>query len=366
MPRSPAVPSYRLHRPSGQAVVTIRTAAGERRDVYLGEYDSPESRAEYGRVIAELATGAPVAVPAATAHITVDQLLVAFHKHAEQHYKRSDGKPSAVVAEYTAAGRPLHQLYGHVPAANVGPLALKAVRQKFVEEGTCCRKTINARIGKLKRIFKWGVENELIPVTVYTALSTVAGLQAGRTTACDHEPVAPVDDDLVEAALPFLSRHIAGLVQFQRLTGARPGEAMAIRGCDIDMTGAVWLYRPAAHKSKHRGKTRTIAIGARGQELLRQFFTTDIDDYLFSPRRGRGAQHQASRGSKNTDDSFAREPPPEEEPEAPARGALQAAVILDRDRASLRPGVPPAGGTRPAEEGRGDGEAEGVVEAVEC
>jgi hypothetical protein len=67
MPRSPSVPSYRLHRPSGQAVVTIRTASGERRDVYLGAYNSPESRAEYGRIIAELATGAPVAAPATVA-----------------------------------------------------------------------------------------------------------------------------------------------------------------------------------------------------------------------------------------------------------------------------------------------------------
>ena len=55
MPRSHKVPSYRLHKPSGQAVVTIRLARGVRRDVYLGEYNSPDSRREYGRIVAELA-----------------------------------------------------------------------------------------------------------------------------------------------------------------------------------------------------------------------------------------------------------------------------------------------------------------------
>ena len=59
MPRSRPVPSYRLHKPSGQAVVTIRTTTGERRDEYLGDYNSAESRAEYDRLIAEQASGTP-------------------------------------------------------------------------------------------------------------------------------------------------------------------------------------------------------------------------------------------------------------------------------------------------------------------
>src|SRR5581483_11262456 len=54
-PRVPSVPSYRLHKPSGQAVVTIRHAGGVRRDVYLGESDSPGSCREYVRIAAELA-----------------------------------------------------------------------------------------------------------------------------------------------------------------------------------------------------------------------------------------------------------------------------------------------------------------------
>ncbi len=42
------VPSYRLHRGSGQAIVTIN-----RRDFYLGQHNAPDSRKRYNRLIAE-------------------------------------------------------------------------------------------------------------------------------------------------------------------------------------------------------------------------------------------------------------------------------------------------------------------------
>lgn len=42
------VPSYRLHRGSGQAIVTI-----SRRDFYLGRHNTPDSRRRYNRLIAE-------------------------------------------------------------------------------------------------------------------------------------------------------------------------------------------------------------------------------------------------------------------------------------------------------------------------
>jgi hypothetical protein len=51
-PRS-RVPSYRRHKPTGQAVVTLNG-----RDIYLGKFNSTVSRAEYDRLIGEwLAAG---------------------------------------------------------------------------------------------------------------------------------------------------------------------------------------------------------------------------------------------------------------------------------------------------------------------
>jgi hypothetical protein len=50
------IPSYRLHKPSGRAVVTLSG-----RDHYLGAHGSPESRREYDRLVAGwlAARGAP-------------------------------------------------------------------------------------------------------------------------------------------------------------------------------------------------------------------------------------------------------------------------------------------------------------------
>jgi hypothetical protein len=47
-------PSYRRHS-SGQACVTVRASDGRRREILLGPWESPESKAEYARVLAELA-----------------------------------------------------------------------------------------------------------------------------------------------------------------------------------------------------------------------------------------------------------------------------------------------------------------------
>ncbi|QJX00056.1 hypothetical protein [Frigoriglobus tundricola] len=117
---------------------------------------------------------------------------MAFMKYAEQHFhRRSDGTPSAQTGEFKVAGRPLHRLYSHTAAAEFGPLALKTVRSEFVKAGIC-RTIINSRIGKIKRIWKWAAANELVPVTTYTALTTVTGLQEGRTEARESEPIAPV------------------------------------------------------------------------------------------------------------------------------------------------------------------------------
>jgi integrase len=98
-------------------------------------------------------------------------------------------------------------------------------------------------------------------------------------------PVGPVEDAVVDATLPFLNRHVKGLVEYQRLTGCRPGEACRVRICDIDASCPVWLYKPPHHKNAHRGQSRTIAIGPKAQDVLREFLTTDPADYLFSPAR---------------------------------------------------------------------------------
>jgi len=281
------VPTYRLHKPSGQAVITVRNPDSTRRDVYLGEFNSPESRAEYSRIVAELAsaaampTSASAAVPSA---LTVAELLHAFWKHAQQHYRRPDGTPTSEIDNYRMAIRATRELYGHTLVRDFGPLALKAIRGKLITSGLC-RKVINVRVYRIRHIFKWGMGEQLVPPEVFTALTAVSGLQKGRTEAPDRPAVGPVSEAQVAAVLPHLRPAVGAMVRVQLLTGMRPGEICRLRPADIDTSGPVWVYHPAVHKNAHRGKGRAIAIGPKAQLILMEFAPEDPAGYYFSPRR---------------------------------------------------------------------------------
>jgi integrase len=95
------------------------------------------------------------------------------------------------------------------------------------------RNTINARINRIRRVFRWGVSVELIPASVIQALETVPGLQRGRSKARETDEIKPAPVADIEAALPFMSRPVAAMVRLQLLTGCRTEEILAMRGCDL-------------------------------------------------------------------------------------------------------------------------------------
>src|SRR5689334_22749885 len=125
-------PSYRLHKPSGQAVVTI---CG--RDFYLGSHGSPASHAEYDRLIAEWLTNGrslPVASCGAGSDLTVNEVLLRFLQWSESYY-RKDGVPTSEARMIRDALKVVRRLYGHTQARDFGPLALKTVRQAYIDSG---------------------------------------------------------------------------------------------------------------------------------------------------------------------------------------------------------------------------------------
>ena len=81
-PKNP-VPTYRLHKQSGQAIVTVNVN-GARKDMLLGVYNSAESKEEYRRVLTDLAAGRfNTSVPA---DLTVNELCARYWKHAQEYY----------------------------------------------------------------------------------------------------------------------------------------------------------------------------------------------------------------------------------------------------------------------------------------
>ncbi len=246
-PRHKKAPKYRLHKQSGQAIVTVRMPGMKPRDMTLGPYNSAESIERYKEILTSIQLGHSPTAAKSSLDSTINEIIAAFWKHAEQHYRRADGTTTSELVEYKYALQCLRKLAGTELAASFGPLKLQAVRDEMLAR-KWSRKVINARIRRLKHVFKWAVSQELVPASVYHGLATVSGLQRGRTTAKDYPKVKPVSDATVEATLPYLSRQVAGMVRVHRLLGCRPDEVCRLRMCEVDTSGDVWKYRPPQHK----------------------------------------------------------------------------------------------------------------------
>jgi integrase len=289
--RSLRIPAYRLHKPTGQAVVRI-----DGHDHYLGKHDSDLSHEKYHRLIAEwLASGArpgrTTTGSTPSVSLTVAELMLAYWEHAKLHYRSSDGTPTRELDNMRDALRPLRRLYGSTDALSFGPKALKSIQADLVASGLS-RGVVNARIDRIRRVFKWGVAAELLPAGSLQSLQAVAGLQRGRTLAKEAPGIRPVPIEHVEAALPFMPKPVAAMVRFQLYTGCRPGEVTILRGSDIRPGDSNVTYRPSSHKTAWRGRERVIAVGPRALDVLKPFLRDDPMSYLFDPREASRAESE--------------------------------------------------------------------------
>jgi integrase len=310
MSRTPKNPKYRLHKQSGQAVVTLPDGLGGRRDVLLGEHDSRESKAEYDKVIAEWLVNGRRLKPATEGNASglfVNELLEAYWEHARRYYRHRDGRPTSEADNIKLALRPVRELYGMSYAEAFNSLSLEAVRQRMIADGHC-RNRINKDINRIRRAFKWTCARRMIPDSIHQSLMLVEGLRAGRSAAKETAPIRPAPMALVEAVHSLLRPQTRAMVELQMATGMRPGEVTVMRTMDLDMSGTVWSYRPGsdqgphgAHKTAWRGHDRVIFLGPRAQQILKPWLRLDRSAYLFQPREAeasRDAERRANRKSK--------------------------------------------------------------------
>jgi integrase len=253
------------------------------REHYLGPHGTKASHVEYDRLVGEwLAAGRPRHQSTPTT-ITVVELAAAYWRFVRRHYVK-DGRPSSEQHAIAAALRPLKALYGHTNAAEFGPLGLKTVRDRMVTECKWSRGVVNANVGRVRRMFKWGASEQLIDEPVWRSLATVDGLRRGKTKARETAPILPVADEVVKATLPYLPPIVADMVRLQRATGCRPAEVCLIRPCDVETKGQVWRFTPVTHKTEHLERARIIFIGPKAQGILGPYLLREKDRYCFSPR----------------------------------------------------------------------------------
>jgi len=276
-----------LHKPTRLGVVRLNG-----RDIYLGRHGTPESRAEYQRVIAQWIAGGghlrtlrssltPATAVDERVVLSVDELILAYLEFAKGYYVKNREQTDE-VQNVRDALKPLATLYSTTSVAEFGPSPLKAVRQNMLERGWC-RTYTNAQTNRIRRVFKWGVENELVAPTVLHGLQAVAPLRRGRGDVRESQPVKPVPDSLLEPVLKQVPSQVAAMIRLQLLTRMRPSEVLMMRTCDIDVSGKPWTYRPTSHKTEHHGRLRVIYLGPRAQAVLRPFLKCDVHAWLFSP-----------------------------------------------------------------------------------
>jgi integrase len=309
-------PAYRrrLIRGKPVAYLQIRDAlTGRRRDYWLGPYGSPESRQVYARLVAEWESHhrhLPPQLEPADTGITVDEMI-------DRHWDAvGTGYGTSEQYSIRSAADVLSELYGHTPAAAFGPLALRAVQAAMVAgrpgdptanppipaRKPWRRKVVNSQLVRVRAIFRWAESFELVPVGTCHGLSTVPALRAGRTTAAESKPVRPVPEADVLSVLPLLSDQVADMVRLMLLTGMRPGEVCAMTRAALDATDpAVWVYRPAHHKTAHHGHTRQVFLGSQARAIIEKYLPARAPDApLFSPTEAEVARRKLAHQNRKT------------------------------------------------------------------
>jgi len=236
--------------------------------------------------------------PAAPSELTVTELCALYWRFAKEHYQKH-GKPTGQLPMVKVTLRLLKEAYGETAVEKFGPLAMKALQQTLICRGFA-RKYINDHTGRLKRVFKWAAQNELIDIGTWHRVQVAGGLQKGRTAARETVPIKPVADTVVDDTLPHLPAIVADMIRLQRLTGCRPQDVCNLRPCDVDRSNDVWIFRPSTHKTEHHEQGRTILIGPRGQDVLRPYLLRDVQAYCFSPVESERERKAAMRDRRKT------------------------------------------------------------------
>jgi integrase len=234
----------------------------------------------------------------------------------------------------------MRTLHGSSPVVSFGPLALKSVRNEMIRAANG-RSKINRRVGRIVRMFKWGVSEELIPAGIYEALRTVAGLRKGRSQVKEKPPVGPVAEADFEAVRNHVSRQVWAMIELQRRAGMRPVEVVIMRCVDLDEGGDIWIYTSSRHKTEHHDKVWEVFIGPKCQEILRPWLESRSGPYLFSPseaikeRKEKRRVHRKTRVQPSQQDRSRKKPK-----KSPASCTDQRQLVFLPATKSQRPGLP--------------------------
>lgn len=279
MPRKPVWPP-KIRVRNGYAFVRL-TLHGVRRDFHLGAADSPAARDRYRDLLAEVERSGTLAPPG-RAGLSVTELCEWWASAVGRFYRLTSREPLA----FRPICRLVTALFGPVPARDFGPKHLRQFRDALVRQGLC-RAVVNRRTTRVKTLFRRAAEEELVPGSVCHNLAAVRALPPQTPGVPESAPPAVATWDQVKAVICHCPRAVRAMLLLQWFTGMRSGEVRTLRTVEVEVSGDVWLYRPAGHKNAWRGQPRIVAIGPRAQKILRHWLNpTQPDAHCFRGRSG--------------------------------------------------------------------------------
>jgi integrase len=281
MARTNGIPAYGRHAGRDLARVVI-----DGKHIYLGPYGSDDSKAKYEQVVRKFLTDRAAAEMKARVEISTDlrmiELVNAYLKFARGYYVKR-GVPTPEYTHIYSALTPIREKHADELVTTFGPLKVKAIREDWIKAGLV-RGQINKRVGRICRMVKWAVSEQLVDPSVLQALKAIDGLKKHRSEAKEGKKVLPVREAFVDAVSPHVCRQVWAMIELQRCTAMRPTEVCVMRTIDIRTTFRIWEYTPIENKMEHHDRERIVQLGPRAQEVLREWLKPDVNAFLFSPR----------------------------------------------------------------------------------
>lgn len=235
--------------------------------------------------------------------LTLDELWREFDRWAETYYRKPSGRPTSERTNLASA-------WNHVARWSPKPLVdqcsvawLRRVRDRMIDQGVS-RRVCNAHIHRIRRVFRWGVEHELVPPHVLTSLKSLSALKHGRSAAKERPPIEPVDPEIFARTADAAPQPVRSMMWVQWWTGMRPAELCLMTPGSIDRTREPWVYQPPEHKTEHLGRQRRIALGPRAREWIEPHLEYQGNPYLFPSLQDARPLWRTQRGVRFTPPAY--------------------------------------------------------------
>ena len=209
--------------------------------------------------------------------MTNEQIVRKYLEHCEDYYGTG---PRSTTAAVELAVRPLVALCGHLDGLALSDL--KRIRLAMLE-ANLARSTINARIDKIVRMYRWLECEDYVPPGTYHRLRTLAHLKRGRSKAVDPPKRQPVDAAVVQMTLQRCHQPVRDMLAVQFFTGCRSGSLVAADRDQFVLDGKNVSWFPK-HKTAYLGHEMELPIGPKCQRVLRPYLSNA--GALFVHRRG--------------------------------------------------------------------------------